>query len=110
MLVSKILLTKYKTMEFLTIVWALSAGILICIFYFWLVIGDAKRLRREDVDKEAIVLARVKEKRNSVWVCKFFKLGNHYGFFRRKPRSDRVEAVVVGYDEETGMYELKELR
>lgn len=96
-------------MECLTVILFLLAGVLVCVLRFWSVISNAKRLKRDEVNKDAIVLARVKEKRDSVWICKFFKFGNHYGFFRGKPKSDRVEAVIVGYDEATGMFELKEL-
>ena len=96
-------------METLTVVLFLFFCALVCVFRFWSVIRNAKRVKRENVKQEAIVLARVKEKRDSVWICKFFRFGNHYGFFRGKPKSDRVEAVIVGYDKETDMYELKEL-
>lgn len=96
-------------MDFLTVILILLAAVLICVFRFWSVIRNAKRLKRENVNKDAIVIARVKEKKDSVWICKFFKFGNHYGFFRGKPKADRVEAVIVGYDKETGMFELKEL-
>ncbi len=87
----------------------LLCSILVCVLRFWSAFRNAKKVKRENVKQEAIVLARVKEKRESIWVCKFFKCGNHYGFFREKPKSDRVEAVIVGYDKGTDMYELKEV-
>ena len=44
------------------------------------------------------------------WICKFFLCGNHSGFFSQKPSSDRVKALVVGYDEKNNIYKLEELK
>lgn len=63
---------------------------------------DAERRRH-------LVLARVKEKQDGVWFCKFFFCGDHIGFFRNRPSADRVKAVIVGYDERKECFELEEI-
>ncbi len=67
-------------------------------------------IRRVRMQKRQVVVARVKNFENGVWMCKFFLYGNHVGFFVRKPSGDRVNAYVVGYDEKKQIYKLKELK
>lgn len=72
-------------------------------------IYSAKKNASDAEKRKHQVLARVKEKQNGVWFCKFFFCGDHIGFFRNRPSADRVNAVVVGYDEQMKCFELEEI-
>lgn len=80
--------------------------LLLCGFFIYLHRQEKKK-RQMLANK---VLARVKEHRGSIWICKFFDCGDHVGFFSSQPHADRVDAVVVGYDQEKQMYELQEIK
>lgn len=56
-----------------------------------------------------LVCARVKAQENGRWLCKFFMCGNHMGYLASEPSSDRVTAVVIGFDDELQLYKLKEV-
>lgn len=96
-------------MEKLRIVSLIVVLIAVGIMYVWVLVRNAKKRRQEELALRNKVVARVKEQRDSIWVCKFFLYGNKYGFFRQKPHSDRVEAIVIKFDNKLGMYELQEL-
>ena len=77
--------------------------------YVWVLVQNAKKRHQEELALRNKVVARVKEQRDSIWICKFFLYGDKQGFFRKKPHSDRVEAIVIKFDSKLGMYELQEL-
>ena len=60
-------------------------------------------------DPKDLVCARVKKQENGRWLCKFFMCGDRVGYLAVKPSSDRVRAVVVGFDDELQLYKLKEV-
>lgn len=68
-----------------------------------------KEAKDKKVFKDGVrVCARFKKFENGKWVCKFFWAGDHMGYMERKPSSERVDAVVVGYDEELKLFQLRE--
>ena len=88
-------------------------AVLIALFCGIFIYLQVIRVRKAQIRKQMLankVLARVKEHRGSIWICKFFDCGDHVGFFSSQPHADRVEAVVVGYDQEKQMYELQEIK
>ena len=98
---------KYIRMETIIMPWLVLAGLLgFCICKIWYAYRCAVRERKRN---GFTVVARIKKEDNSLWLCKFFFWGDHVGFFRKKPSSDRVQAWVVCYDKNLGMYELEEL-
>lgn len=60
-------------------------------------------------DSKDLVCARVKTQENGRWLCKFFLCGDHMGYLASEPSSDRVTAVVIGFDDELQLYKLKEV-
>lgn len=98
----------YYTMENFSSKAILVLFLASCVAYIYLRIVFA--VRRAKKMKSQIVIARVKTEKDGKWICKFFLCGNHSGFFSQKPSSDRVKALVVGYDEKNNIYKLEELK
>lgn len=89
-------------------VWLCFFGLLaFCIIVLWFRIKEAKRSIKHN--PRDLVCARVKTQENGRWLCKFFMYGNHMGYLASKPSSDRVMAMVVGFDDELQLYKLKEV-
>lgn len=71
-------------------------------------IRAARKKRRQQHYKNSVVVARLKKEENGLWLCKFFLYGDHLGYFEKQPPSERVKAVVVGYNEKNKLFKLEE--
>ncbi|MBS4773854.1 MAG: hypothetical protein KHX55_06235 [Proteobacteria bacterium] len=65
-------------------------------------------IRQARKRRKRVVVARVKNCKDGLWMCKFFLCGDHPGYFTQKPSADRVKARVIGYDEKNRIYRLEE--
>lgn len=75
----------------------------------WAVKEGRRRKNKEYLKKGKFVMARVKEKENDVWLCKFFMYGDRLGYLRNQPSEDRVPALIVDYDDKRKRYILEEV-
>ncbi len=76
--------------------------------YVYNEIRVARKKRRQQYYKNGVVVARLKKEENGLWLCKFFLYGDHLGYFEKQPHSERVKAVVVGYNEKNKLFKLEE--
>ncbi len=105
---SKILIHKsLLAMDDLKIWLGFIGFFLLCGFLLW---WRIKQIMDSLVyNPKDVVCARVKREEDGRWMCKFFLNGNHFGYLTSKPSSDRVNALVVGFDEKLQIYKLREV-
>lgn len=84
----------------------IAAGVACMAIRITIAVRQAKKHRK--YEKREIVVARIKDEKDGIWLCKFFFCGNHLGYFTSEPSANRVKAYVVGYDEKIGRYLLEE--
>ncbi len=90
--------------------------VLLACYYAWCIGVEIRDRRKEHEAQIArqqkrarIVVARCKYERiGEFWKCRYFSFGDQVGFFRKKPSSGRVLAVMGEVDQNLKMRELIE--